>query len=113
MANEKTSEYAVSVAEFEDTDLLDVSKDIGGGDFQSQKMTGAVLRNFYRSAKVTLTGSPQTITFSSPLLNINYEVFIIDPTGLGWENINNRTLSGFDITGLSTQNIAYIAIVNN
>ncbi|MGR3178865.1 MAG: hypothetical protein ACUZ8E_12500 [Candidatus Anammoxibacter sp.] len=113
MVNEKTSEYAVSVAEFEDTDLLDVSKDIGGGDFQSQKMTAAILRAFYRSASVNLTGSSQTVAFTSPFPNTNFEVFIIDPSGNGWEKLENFTVNGFDITGLSTQTIGYIAIRNN
>ena len=113
MANEKTSEYAVTVAEFEDTDLLDVSKDIGGGDFQSQKMPGAILRAFYRSGSITLTGSPQTVAFSSDFPNTNYQVFLIDPNGLGWENLGSFTVSGFDITGLSTGDIGFIAIRNN
>ena len=113
MANEKTSEYDITVAEFEDTDLLDVSKDIGGGDFQSQKMPAAILRDFYRSASVSLTGSAQTVAFSSDFPNTNFEVFIIDPTGNGWEKLENFTVSGFDITGLSTQTIGYVAIRNN
>lgn len=113
MPNEKISEYVNSVSELGDTDLLDVSKDIGGGDFESQKMPGAILRAFYRSASITLTGSPQTVAFSSNFPNADFEVFIIDPSGNGWEKLENFTISGFDITGLSTQTIGYIAIRNN
>jgi len=113
MANEKTSEYVNSVSEFADTDLLDVSKDIGGGNFESQKMTAAILRRFYRSASINLTGSSQTVSFSSPLPNANYEVFIIDPSGKGWEKLDTFTANGFNIAGLSTQTIGYIAILNN
>ena len=113
MANEKTSEYANSVTDFGDTDLLDVSKDVGGGNFESQKMTAKILRDFYRSASITLTGSPQTVAFSDDLPNTNYQIFIIDPNGVGWENLGSFTVSGFNITGLSTGTIGYIAIRNN
>ncbi len=113
MANEKISEYSNSVSELENTDLLDVSKDIGGGSFESQKMTGAILRGFYRSGSITLTGSSQTVAFTSAMANTSFEVFIIDPNGLGWENLGTFTVNGFDITGLTTGTIGYIAILNN
>lgn len=113
MANEKISEYAISVSDFSDTDLLDVSKDIGGGSFQTQKMTGLVLRSFYRSGSITLTGSSQTVAFSSALANSNFEVFIIDPDGIGWEGLGTFTVNGFDINGYAVGTIGYIAILNN
>lgn len=113
MANEKTSEYPNSVDELEDTDLLDVSKDIGGGNFESQKMTATVLKSFYRSSNITLTGSPQTVVFNSALPSTNYEVFIIDPDGISFEDLGNFTVNGFDITGLVAGNIGYMAILNN
>ena len=103
MANEKISEYANSVSELEDTDLVDVSKDIGGGNFESQKMTGAIL----------ITGSPQTVAFSSDLANTDYEVFIIDPDGIGFEDLGTFTVSGFDINGIIAGTMGYIAILNN
>lgn len=113
MANEKISEYANSVSELEDADLLDVSKDIGGGNFESQKMTGAILRGFYRSGSIVITGSPQTVAFSSDLANTDYEVFIIDPDGIGFEDLGTFTVSGFDINGIIAGTMGYIAILNN
>lgn len=113
MANEKTSQYSTSVSEFSDTDLLDVSKDIGGGSFESQKMTGLILRGFYRSGSISLTGSSQTVSFSTDLANANFEVFIIDPIGIGWEGLGTFTVGGFDINGYATGTIGYIAILNN
>ena len=113
MANEKISEYANSVSELEDTDLLDCSKDIGGGNFQSQKLTAAILRNFFKSAAFAFTGAPQTIVFSSPLPNLNYQVMIIDANGIGWGNLGNFTVNGFDVEGLAAGNAAYIAVLDN
>lgn len=113
MANEKISAYSVSVAELEDTDLIDVSKDIGGGDFESQKMTGAILRNFFKAGSKAITTAETQVTFSSSLPNTNYQINIIDNNGVGHEAPYDLQITGFKIKGLTAGTIGYIAILNN
>lgn len=113
MANEKVSQFATSVSELSDTDLLLVSKDTGGGNFESQKMSGKILRSFFRAATEAITTSETQITFSSPLPNANYQLKIIDDDGTGYEKPTDLQASGFKIKGLSNGNIGYMAILNN
>lgn len=113
MANEKVSEFANDVSELSDTDLLLVSKDIGGGNFQSQKMTGLILRSFFRAATEAITIAETQITFSSPLPSANYQLKIIDDEETGYEKPFDIQVTGFKIKGLTDGNIGYMAILNN
>lgn len=45
MANEKISQYVNEVVTLADTDLFDVSDDLGGGSFESKRLTWANLRS--------------------------------------------------------------------
>ena len=67
MANEKVSQFATSVSELIDTDLLFVSKDTGGGNFESQKMSGLILMRFCKAQTAAIPTYETHITFSSPL----------------------------------------------
>lgn len=69
--------------------------------------------NLYRSGAQVLTTAQTQITFTSALANNNYEVFIIDPNGTGWENITDKQVGGFKITGLSSGTIGFLVILNN
>ena len=70
--------------------------------------------NLYRSgSKVLIKDIEVQITFSSVLDNNNYEIIPIDPNGVGWENINDKLVTGFKITGLSNGTIGYLVILNN
>lgn len=113
MANEKVSEFVNNVSELSDTDLLLVSKDIGGGNFESQKMTGLVLKSFFRAATEAITTAETQITFSNPLTNANYQLEIIDNDATGYEKPYDLLATGFKIKGLTNGNIGYIAILNN
>ena len=69
--------------------------------------------NLYRSGAQAITTTQTQVTFSSDLANNNYEVFIIDPNGTGWENITDKQVGGFKITGLSSGTIGFLVILNN
>lgn len=88
------------------TDLID-----SGVNILSDGQVDAT--NLYRSGTQALTTAQTQITFSSALANNNYEIFIIDPLGIGWENITNKLATGFKITGLSSGTIGFLAILNN
>src|SRR3972149_10749098 len=45
MANQKISEYQNTAVDIANSDLYDVSKDLGAGDFESQKISGATLKS--------------------------------------------------------------------
>lgn len=69
--------------------------------------------NLYRSGTKALTTVEAQVTFSSDLANNNYEVIITDPNGIGWENITDKQVGGFKITGLSSGTIGFLVILNN
>jgi len=88
------------------TDIIDSCVNI-----QSDGQVDAT--NLYRSGTKALTTVEVQITFSSDLANNNYEVFIIDPNGIGWENITDKQVGGFKITGVSSGTIGFLVILNN
>ena len=69
--------------------------------------------NLYRSGSQAITTVETQINFTSNLANNNYEVFIIDPNGTGWENITDKQVGGFKITGQSSGTIGFLVILNN
>ena len=69
--------------------------------------------NLYRSGSQAITTVETQINFTSDLANNNYEVFIIDPNGIGWENITDKQVGGFKITGLNSGTIGFLVILNN
>lgn len=69
--------------------------------------------NLYRSGTKALTTVQTQVTFTSDLATNNYEIFIIDPLGIGWENITDKQKTGFKITGHSSGTIGFLAILNN
>lgn len=73
----------------------------------------SIVTNVYRSASVAVTAAQTQVTFSTPLASNNYEVLIVDPNGVGWENITDLQAAGFKITGLGSGTIIYFVILTN
>lgn len=73
----------------------------------------SIVTNVYRSASAAITTSQTQITFSTALLNNNYEVSIFDGNGVGFENITDKQTTGFKITGLTNGTIIYFVILTN
>ena len=73
----------------------------------------SIVTNVYRSESAAITTSETQITFSTPLSTNVYEVVIFDPSGIGFENINDEQTTGFKITALSNGTIIYFVILTN
>lgn len=73
----------------------------------------SIVTNVYRSESEAITTSETQITFSTPLASNLYQVVIFDPSGIGFEDINDEQTTGFKITGLSNGTIIYFVILTN
>ena len=73
----------------------------------------SIVTNVYRSASKAITTSVTQVTFSTALANNLYEIGIFDPNGVGFENITDKQMTGFKITGLSNGTIIYFVILTN
>lgn len=67
----------------------------------------------YRAGEQAITTSPTQITFSSDIGTTSYRVIIADINGIGWENITDKQITGFKITGLTNGTINYFVFLNN
>ena len=74
----------------------------------------SLANDIYRAATVAVTaGVVENVAFSSAVSTANYQVVMADPEGVGFENITNKTVNGFDFTPLGTGNITYLIMINN
>lgn len=73
----------------------------------------SIVTNVYRSAAAAITTSETQITFSTPLPSNVYEISISDNNGVGFENITDKQVGGFKITGLTNGTIIYFVILTN
>lgn len=72
----KISQYANTLASISSTDLMDVSKDIGGGSFQTNKMTFAVLLSGIRTTTDTILGG-QALSALAQAPTVTEDGFVI------------------------------------
>jgi len=88
--------------------------DVVDGTLNLEDDSTSLALDIYRSASVAVVaGVLEVVVFSTVLSTVNYQIILMDPTGVGWENIVNITTAGFDFTPLGTGNITYMAIINN
>ena len=84
-------------------------------DSMINKSTDAlsIVTNVYRSNLATIGTSSTQITFSSALPSANYQIVIVDPSGIGTEKPTNKLATGFKIKGLTAGDIIYFVILTN
>lgn len=67
-----------------------------------------------KSGTVTIGAVTTTVAFTNPFpAATSYKIVIIDDDEVGYAKPINLTINGFDIDGLSTGDVDYIAIKNN
>ena len=116
MADLKTSEYPTTITLLDGTDLIDVSENLGGGSWQSSKMSYSVLlsnlnsdltfSNLY-TADGTLTGA-RTITQGTNLIRWSGgNTQIDDLLGVGLSPATLGTPAKFNIKSLADTDAAF------
>ena len=104
MAEIKVEDYINSAADVQDTDLVDLTVDLGGGNFESKKLTFLVLKAVLLGAR-RFKISKDFNDFSAATLEKNIEIFVL-PIGFELSKITVRheiAWAGPAITDIETE----------
>lgn len=115
----KITQYATLATIIEGNDVMDLSKEVSPGVFESQQadisaIVAGILAQVYRSATVSLTSGSNIVTFSSPLPSANYELLFLPLDGTTAEpKTAVKTDAGYTIDVLDAGDFIYLAILTN
>ena len=104
MADEEINQY-VAATELKDGSFMDVDQDDGGGGFESQKISGALLRSLFmgRADTITVTAGDVIAGFKAVLYSVAFplgtSIHIVpsDTGAMGIGDITLDTETGFTI----------------
>ena len=103
----------------EDTDLMDMSEDIGGGSYATKSYTGALMKRYasVRTGEVTVSAGEagagtKAVLFSGAFFSGTPVVLCVDNTGIvGLGVTSGESTTGFSVIVSNPGTFKYIAFL--